>query len=283
MSDAVTEDRPDRPAAESGQDAARAGMPMFFRRLEVLQASVHGALRLKETADYSFARDSHMIPLNAVEFMAAARHYPILFNGDQTNMPVVLVGVRQAQNLFVEEDGRWTVGCYVPAFVRRYPFVLLRDRSAEQPGGAPAVRLGLDVDAPMLTRSGAAAPLFEDGKPSEVMKRRGRFAGAFAREQARTRRFVQACLERELLIDRAVDVELADKRHMAIRGFKVIDEERLRALPVEDMEVWWRNGWFALAVAHLVSLGNFGRLFMKDEKRADAPMDFAPRGRGGAF
>jgi len=278
MSDAAAQDA--KPAAGTG--ARGGGKPMFFRRLEVLEAAAHGDLRLKQTADYAFARDSHMIPLNAVEFMAAARHYPILFNGDQTNMPVALVGVRQAQNLFVEADGGWTVGCYVPAFVRRYPFVLLRDRASEQAGG-PAIRLGLDVDAPMLTQADAGARLFEDGKPSEMMKKRGRFAGAFAREQARTRRFVEACLERDLLIERAVDVELADQRHMAIRGFKVIDEERLRGLPVEAMEAWWRNGWFALAVAHLVSLGNFGRLFMKDEKRADAPLDFSPRGKGGAF
>lgn len=266
MQDSMTE----APAGKRG-----AAMPMFFRRLEILEADKHGHLGLAPSEHYGFARDSHMIPLNAVEFMAAARHYPILFNGDETNMPVVLVGVRHAQNLFVEADGQWTVGCYIPAFVRRYPFILLRDSRGVKRGQTPEVRLGVDTDAPMVTDDGAGRPLFEDGKPSDLMKRMGRFAGAFAREQTRTRKFVEACREQDLLIDRAVDIELADKRHMAIKGFRVIDEERLRALPGDQMERWWRSGWFALAVAHLVSLGNFGRLFMKDERQAETPIDFS--------
>ncbi|MBP5855729.1 SapC family protein [Marivibrio halodurans] len=260
-----------------GQSARQSqSLPMFFRRLEVLEADKHGDLGLLVDGDYGFARDSHMIPLNAIEFMAAARHYPILFNGDQTNMPVVLVGVRHAQNLFVEAEGHWTEGCYIPAFVRRYPFILLRDSRGLKRGETPEVRLGVDTDAPMVTRDGGH-PLFEGRKPSDLMKRMGRFAGAFAREQSRTRKFVDACREQDLLIDRAVDVELADKRHMAIKGFRVIDEERLRALPSDQLETWWRSGWFALAVAHLVSLGNFGRLFMKDERQAEVPIDFTRR------
>ncbi len=258
-------------AARRGAGSAK---PLFFRRLEILEAEKHHELRLSEAGDYAFARDSHMIPLNAVEFMAAARHYPILFNGDETSMPVILVGVRFAQNLFVEPDGHWTEGCYIPAFVRRYPFILLRDSRGVSRGEAPEVRLGVDTDAPMIARSGKGEALFDGGKPTEVMKRRGRFAGAFAREQSRTRRFVEACRQHDLLIDRAVDVELADHRHMAIKGFRIVDEDKLRRMPPEHMEEWWRNGWFALAVAHLVSLGNFGRLFNKDERQSSAPIDF---------
>ncbi|MCR9219782.1 MAG: SapC family protein [Alphaproteobacteria bacterium] len=266
-------------AADEERETQRPGgasPPLFFRRLEILEAARHDDLRLSETQEYGFARDSHMVPLNAVEFMAAARHYPILFNGDMTNMPVVLVGVRAAQNLFVEPDGSWTVGCYIPAFVRRYPFILLRDSRGRAQGRTPEIRLGVDTEAAMVSRE-RGTPLFVHGKPSALMKRKGRFAGAFAREQARTRRFVEACRDRDLLVDRAVDIELADHRHMEIRGFRVIDEDRLRAMPAEFMEEWWRNGWFALAVAHLVSLGNFGRLFMKDERQAATPMDLTGR------
>lgn len=258
-------------AAKTGGTTAPA-RPMFFQRLEILDADRHGDLKFRESHDYGFARDTHMIPLNAVEFMAAARHYPILFNGDSSGMPVVLVGVRSAQNLFVEPDGSWTTGCYVPAFVRRYPFVLLRgkDSGGKQGGG---VRLGIDVDAGMVGAEDGS-PLFSDGTPTEIMKRMGRFCGAFAREQARTRKFVDACRDLDLLVEREVNVDLANGRTMAIRGFSVIDEERLRAIPEDCMAEWWRSGWFALAVAHIVSLGNFGRLFSKDERSYAAPMDF---------
>lgn len=270
-------------AVRNGGDAPASantagGRPLFFRQLEVLEASRHGDLRLRRTGGFEFARDSHMVPLNVVEFMAAARHYPILFNGDAGGMPVILVGVRAAQNLFVEADGRWTDGCYIPAFVRRYPFILLRDGRNVKADGSVPVRLGIDVDAAAVLRGeGEGDALFDADQPTELMKRMGRFCGAFAREQARTRRFVEACKAEDLLVDRAVDIELSDGRHMAIRGFRVVDEEKLRALPAERMEQWWRSGWFALAVAHLVSLGNFGRLFKKDEGRSEAPMDFGAR------
>ncbi len=37
-------------------------------------------------------------------------------------MPAVLLGIRDQENLYVDDNGAWNAK-YIPAFVRRYPFV----------------------------------------------------------------------------------------------------------------------------------------------------------------
>ncbi len=86
---------------------------------------------------------------------------------------------------------------------------------------------------------------------------------AFAGEQDRTKRFSAALVENDLLVDRTVQLTLPDGHVVAMRGFRVIDEARLRGLPDATLAEWGRNGWLACAVAHAISMGNFGRLYYR--------------------
>ncbi len=247
---------------ETGTDAAVAsplGKGLEFSRLEVLDPDRHKRLAISDTADYSFARSTHIVPLNAIEFSAACRHYPVLFNSQEELMTVALVGLQEQMNLFIEEDGGWTAGCYVPAFIRRYPFILTKEPESANEN----VVLCIDAGSEHVTDDGMGEPLFENGKPGEVIRRMASFSAAFAKEQGRTRSFVAACRKADILIDRAVRLSLTDGRQVELRGFQVIDEDRLRNLPEDQLKQWWVQGWSALAFAHLISLGNFGRLIHK--------------------
>lgn len=237
------------------------GKGLNFERLEVLESEKHGGLAIDDAADFKFAAGTHIIPLNAVEFSAACRHYPILFNSQAELMTVALVGIVRDENLFIESAGGWTPGCYVPAFIRRYPFVLTRAEG----GDSEEFKLCIDAGSDHVTDTGFGEPLFEGGRPGEIVRRMASFAAAFAKEQGRTRQFVAACRDADILVDRAVRMPLADGQNAELRGFQVIDEDRLRALPDKDLKRWWRNGWSAMAFAHLISLGNFGRLIHKKQ------------------
>ncbi len=237
---------------------------LLYRRVRALDPKRFAETRLRGDSGFSFAEETHVVPLMTVEFGAAARHYPIVFNNDDVCSPVAIVGVTDRHNLFVDTGGGWAEGCYIPAFIRRYPFILLR-------GGAESEDLQLCVDAEALhlSEEGAGLPLFTDGKPASIVDKIGRFNAAYMRETLRTRAFSQACQDQGLMIDRAVDYPLPDGRKLRLRGFKVIDPDRLRGLPDDQVVHWWRNGFLPLAVAHLTSLGNFGRLFHRAHRQAE--------------
>lgn len=246
-------------AAGLAQNVATA---FLYRSIEPLDPVRHGDLAISPDVNFDFARRTHIVPLTAVEFVPAARHYPILFNDDEALSPVALVGVEARRNLFIETDGHWAEGCYMPAFVRRYPFALLRAGE----GAKSELQLCVDRDAPMLA-PGEGAPLFAEGRASPLLAKVMRFNISYAREMARTRAFTEACRAQDLLVPRAVDFAAGEGRSLKIRGFRVIDDDRLRNLPDAVVIDWWRKGYLPLALAHLGSLGNFGRLFHRASRR----------------
>jgi hypothetical protein len=103
---------------------------------------------------------TNSVPILASEFFDCAREYPIVFaRGEAGLVPAVLLGLRESENLFVGGDGKWDAR-YVPAFVRRYPFV---------PGKGPQGELLVCIDEasrPCFQCSTEGEALFVDGKPT---------------------------------------------------------------------------------------------------------------------
>ena len=227
---------------------------IFHKRIEAVDPKRHGDLTLAPSVSYAFARETNWLPLNAAEFGSAARHYPILFRDDEQASPIAVVGVHAHQNLFVEDGDGWAEGCYVPAFVRRYPFLV-----AQRESGART--LCADVSSDLL-HSGEGRPLYEGEKPTQLLQSITRFCTAFAAEQERTHRFCAALVENDLLVERTVQLTLPDGHVVAMRGFRVIDEAKLRKLPEATLAEWARAGWLACTVVQGVSMGNFGRLLL---------------------
>lgn len=249
-------------SGDSVEDAVRprdATASLFYRSVRPLDPSGDADLALGGDSGYRFAAASNVVPLNAVEFREACRHYPIVFNTDAAAEPLALVGIGDNRNLFVEADAAWAEGCYIPAFLRRYPFLLVR-RAAD------SIELCVDPDSELLTTAGPRA-LFADGKPTALTRKIAEFCAAFAREQARTRRLCEVLLEHELLVERAIDIRHRDGGRIAFRGVRTVDETRLRALPQDAVSVLWRAGWLAAIQHHLASLGNFGRLMYRARRR----------------
>lgn len=156
----------------------------------------------------------------------------------------------------VGKDGVWNEGCYIPAFVRRYPFILLSQTDGSE------IALCVDGESDLI-ETNSERPLFNDGKPSQLMQNVARFCSAYAREQNRTREFVAALKAHDLLIPRAADITLPDGQKIGMRGFKVVDENRVKNLPEATVQEWWKKGWIQWINAHSLSLGNFGRLYYR--------------------
>src|SRR5579872_3664520 len=103
---------------------------LFYANPRPLQTDADAELRLRTLTNFEFARNVNSIPINMIEFPLAARHYPITFVGPEAT-PMAIVGL-QTENLFLDAEGHWKEGYYIPAFVRRYPFIFAKGEATNE-------------------------------------------------------------------------------------------------------------------------------------------------------
>src|SRR6185312_10054152 len=212
---------------------------IFYEHPVPLNRADHKDLRLKNVAHVKFAMNTHSVPLTGPEFGLAARDLLIVFAGTDAASagPIALLGLRENENLYVDEAGQWEKNVYIPAFVRRYPFVL-----AEKPAGQE----GNDFTG---------------------------FLDEFQQNIENTRRFMQQLVKHDLLEPRNVQLhkgEAESGRGITLNGLFMISEEKLRALDEKVTHELLREGVLGWAYAHLLSLANIDRLAQRLNVREQA-------------
>ena len=238
---------------------------MFYERVTPLNRDLHKSLRLtKPEGDCSFAAHTSFVPLAGVEFVQCALHYPILFTGaDKELAPVALLGLAPGSNVFVNENGRWAAGCYVPAFIRRYPFVLARSEESQQ-------TLTVCVDDQYKGFGEGEALFNDDGTDAPALREAIGFMQGFLTEMERTRAFMQRLEALNLLVGRDMQLTDAAGKSVLLRGFKVVDDSRLASLDEETVLAFQRAGFDAWIHAHLISLGNIPLLQQRSTEKRPA-------------
>lgn len=229
----------------------------FYEKIVPLNRGQHRKLRIQPAEQKArFAEGTHYVPLAATEFFQAARDYPILFSGsDEEAGPIALLGLQEGKNLFVKADGSWEAGAYVPAFVRRYPFILAsaNDDSAQ-------FTLCIDESYGGFGESEGDELFDEDGKDSSYLTRMLTFLNSYQADMERTKSFMKRLAELNLLTTRTFRITDSHERNFFLNNFQVIDEERLSKLDDATLGELHRNGWLGWIHAHLVSLGNVSQL-----------------------
>jgi hypothetical protein len=226
----------------------------FYNNIVPLNRDRHRNLKLRTEGPMRFAAGAHFVPLTAVELFDAARDYPIVFAGGEDASPVAVLGLRSGENLFIDTNGRWAEAAYVPAFVRRYPFVLSETSDTAQ------YTVCLDESYEGLSETEGTRLFDEEGKESELVGRIVEFLKNFLTEAERTRRFVQRLRELDLLSAQDMQVKDSSGRAFALREFRTVDEKKLKALGDDVLGELHRSGYLGCIYAHLVSLGNVVRL-----------------------
>lgn len=238
-------------SAAQAQPAAT--YPMFYRKPIALQAQVHSDASLKRGVNYRFALETNAIPLTIAELFHALRDYPVVFTNEPVPMPLAVVGIQDKHNLFIEPDGSWRRGTYIPAYVRRYPFLF-----AEQPETRD-LTLCIDEGSGMM-EPGRENPFFRDGKPTDITQKALDFCLAYQRQHEATRDFGRILAQVELVVARDATVKLTATESVKVQGFRMIDEDKFNQLPPETFLEWRSKGWIALIYSHLLSLGSWDRL-----------------------
>jgi len=230
---------------------------MFYERPVALNRERHRETKLALMPDhFRFAAKTNAVPIMSTEFAEAARDYPIVFVGEEGGPfnVAALVGVRDQENLMVDDDGVWAKDTYVPAFARRYPFVLAKADDSD--------RLTVCIDevyAGVGTDKGEA--LFQaDGKETPYLQRVLDFLQAFHTEAQRTADFAQRLKELGLLARKLINVDRKGQPRQTLGGVWVVDASKLRAIDDARVVELYRNGYLPWIEAHLISLGNLTRL-----------------------
>lgn len=238
---------------------------LFYERPVPLNRVEHKDLRMKGVPSMQFAATAHSVPLTGVEFGPAARDMPILFAGQSIADagPMALLGLRQNENLFVDAQGQWTPNAYIPAFVRRYPFVL-----AEKPAGQEGddFTVFLDEAYAGFDRTEGERLFKEDGTDSEMLTNAVGFLGEFQQHVARTQWFMEQLRKHDLLEPRNIRLEKEGKS-MNLNGLFVVNEEKLRQLDEKTAHEFLKEGVFGWIYAHLLSLANIDRMVQRLEQR----------------
>jgi hypothetical protein len=235
---------------------------IFYERVVALNDQTHAKLRVGPPSSFAYAARTNSVPLLTSEFFECAREYPIVFaRGEAGPVAAALLGLREAENLYVGKDGTWDAR-YVPAFVRRYPFV---------PGkGAQGELLVCIDEASECFDSKEGEPLFRGGKPTAQLDHAMKFLAEFHQGATTTELLGRRLQELGLLRPSDSVAQLNDGTQFRLNGLSVVDESKLRALDREIVQELFVSGGLAVVYAHLMSLGNLGALVERLSKRGTA-------------
>ena len=241
--------------------------PLLYEDPVLLRGDIHKHAALLACESFQFAASVVAVPLNASEFALAARCYPIVFADTETTVPLAVLGLGGDSNLFVDGEGRWSDGAYVPAYVRRYPFLPVTTPNSDA--------LMLAIDRPRLIERDGMVPadangLFDGDTASPLAARALDFCERYHRDHLRTTEFVVGLRDCGLLETRRADIHLPDQSQFRVDGFRTIDRAKLRALSDDTLGDWFRKGWLDLAALAETSQANWQMLLDRQAARAAA-------------
>ncbi|GGJ95300.1 SapC family protein [Pseudomonas matsuisoli] len=227
---------------------------LFYRDIKALNREEHKALRLQPVENSAFAAGMHLVPLAGLEFFQAVRHYPIVFIGEKEKpTPIALLGLEKGHNGYLDRAKQWQTNTYIPAFVRRYPFVLAADGESN---------FTVCFDAAYEGWGNEGRALFEeDGRNTPFLDEMIGFLQNFTKEMERTQHFASKLVELNLLESRSLKLTHRGGAQFTLNDFQAVNEERFLALPDEQVLELNRLGFLGWIYAHLMSLGNANHLF----------------------
>lgn len=242
----------------------------YYDKPVLLDREKHRQRKVRPSNSFAFARKANSLFIAGAEFAEACKEYAIVFtrSGNGKVVPVVMLGLRARENLFVGAGDAWT-GRYVPAFVRRYPFVL-----AQLPGQAMGVCID-EAYAGLNDQDGEA--LFDaKGGNTPFLQNALDFLEQYQREYLRTEAFCQRLEQAGLLMEMNARADLVDGRSFTVASLLVVDEKKLMALPDAVALSLFRTGELHLVSMHLMSLSNMKALVDKMAQR-QSPLTPAPK------
>jgi hypothetical protein len=249
-------------------------LPLFYNAVEPLNVTQHGKMKVRPVLRMAQVASTHAIPVTVDEFTLVQRHYPIVFSVGDKPIPIALMGLNEGVNVFLDADGRaLDRNIYVPAYLRRYPFLLARLRP-----DTDELSLCFDPSADAVGEFDEGEALFDGDQPSEATKAILQFCEQFEAAGQRTAAFIEEVAKSDLLMDGEVAIQPEGYDQPFIyRGFRMVDEEKLRELRGDELRKMNQSGLLPLIYAHLFSLSQIREVFGRQMQQDKSPEAVAPQ------
>ena len=232
-----------------------ASQMLFYESAVPVSSARHGRWSVEVGADYTFSKNVNSVPLMAVEFPNAASEYAIVFAGAGENIvPAVILGMRAEENLYLTEQSSWKAK-YIPAFVRRYPFVFANSKDGK------TYTLCIDESFRGFNQEARGQRLFSDeGKPSPYVENVLKFLEQYQIEQRRTQALCKKLQELNLLEPMQAQFKFGSGEQRSLTGFMAVSRDRIKTLGADVLADLVKTDQFELIHLHLQSLRNFSAM-----------------------
>ena len=250
------------------------GLPIFYNSIEPINLDQHGKMKVRGMTSIPQMGQAHAVPVTVDEFSLAQRFYPIVFSVGGAPVPIALMGLNEGVNVFLDQDGRPTdQNVYIPAYLRRYPFLLARLRP-----DTDELSLCYDPTSGAIGEFDEGEALFDGDQPSDATKAILEFCEQFEAAGLRTNAFIEELVKTDLLMDGEVAIQPEGfEQPFIYRGFRMVDEEKLRNLRGDELRKMNQNGMLPLLFAHLFSLAQMREVFGRQMQQGKAPAQVQPQ------
>ena len=248
--------------------SAPSTLPLLYQDLTPLNSRDHADWRARTSDRANWLVGQHAIPLTVEEFPEAQRDFPIVFSGGDSPVPLALMGLNEGVNTFVDDDGKVLNDAYVPAYARRYPFLL-----AKLSSDSDELSLCFDPSSGLVGEFKDGEALFEGTEPTQRVKDMLEFCRRFENAGQRTSAFMEELKKHDLLMEGEVAITQGEDQDQPFvyRGFKMVNEEKLREVRGDQLRTWNRNGFLSLVYAHLFSLDQMRIVFGRQVAQGKGP------------
>lgn len=244
-----------------------AQLPLFYKDLVPLNSRDHSSWRIKGSTKAPWIAGVHAIPLTVEEFPQAGRHFPVIFASGENPVPLALMGLNEGVNTYVTDEGEVTPGIYLPAYARRYPYLL-----AKLTPESEELSLCFDPSSGLLGEFEEGTALFEGEKPSEGTNNALQFCEQFEMAGQRTQAFIDELKKHDLLMEGEVSIQqVGVEQPFIYRGFQMINQEKLAEMRGDVLRGWAQNGMLPLIYAHIFSLELITQVFNRQVEQGKGP------------